>query len=112
MFDIAKFGYLAALVISIAGLAALDLRHRLALAVSVSRTLITLGLSVAFFLIWDAFGVALGVFFRGQTAFLTGVLVAPEIPLEEVFFLTLLCYSALLLYVGLARLLSKQRGAE
>lgn len=110
MFDIAKFGYLAALLISIAGLAALDLRHRLALAVSVSRTLITLGLSVAFFLIWDAFGVALGVFFRGQSPFLTGVLVAPEIPLEEVFFLVVLSYSALLLYLGFARMISNRRG--
>ena len=112
MFDIAKFGYLAALLVSIAGLAAIDLRHRLALAVSVSRTLITLGLSVAFFLIWDAFGVALGVFFRGQSPFLTGILIAPEIPLEEVFFLILLSYSALLLYVGLAQLLAKGRGDQ
>ena len=67
---------------------------------------------MAYFLIWDAFGVALGVFFRGQTGFLTGILIAPEIPLEEVFFLTLLCYSALLLYVGLERLLAKRRGAQ
>ena len=112
MFDIAKFGYLAALIISLAGLAALDLRHRLALAVSKSRTLITLGLSVAFFLIWDAFGVALGVFFRGQSPFLTGVLVAPEIPLEEIFFLLVLSYSALLLYLGFARMISNRRGSK
>ena len=112
MFDIAKVGYMVALLVSLAGLTAIDLRHRLALAVSTSRTLITLGLSVAFFLIWDAFGVALGVFFRGQSQLLTGIVIAPEIPLEEVFFLILLSYSALLLYVGLARRLGNRGGRK
>ena len=112
MFDLAKLAYLAALLLSLAGLTTIDLRHKLALAVSVPRTLITLGAAVAFFLVWDAFGVALGVFFRGQSQFLTGLQIAPEIPLEEVFFLLLLNYTALLLYLGLARRLARGRGEK
>ena len=47
---------------------------------------------VVFFLVWDLVGIGLGIFFRGETAFMTGILLAPELPLEELFFLTLLCY--------------------
>jgi len=58
---------------------------------------------VLFFLVWDFFGVGLGIFFRGETDFITGLLVAPEVPLEEVFFLTLLCYLTMNIYGALTR---------
>jgi lycopene cyclase domain-containing protein len=53
---------------------------------------------VLFFLVWDIAGVGLGVFFRGETSFMTGIQIAPEVPLEEVFFLTLLCYLTMNVY--------------
>lgn len=64
---------------------------------------------VAFFLMWDLFGIASGIFFRGETIGLTGLLIAPELPLEEVFFLTVLCYTTLQVFLGLGRFVHARR---
>lgn len=95
--------YLSALVVSIAGLATLDWRYRVALFDQPRRTLITVAGAVVVFLLWDLAGVILGIFFRGDAPYMTGVLVGPEIPLEEVFFLILLSYQTLLLFVAFER---------
>ena len=93
--------YLAALLVSLAGLGFLDWRHRVALFADAKRTLATVGVGVALFLVWDLAGVGLGIFFRGVTPFMTGWQIAREIPVEEVFFLTLLCYLTMNLYSAL-----------
>ncbi len=64
----------------------------------------TLLIGVAFFLLWDIAGISQGIFFRGETSFMTGILVGPELPLEEVFFLALLCYLTMNLVNGFSRL--------
>lgn len=92
------FVYLAALLVSLAGLATLDFRYRVALFAQPRRTLVTVAIAVAFFLAWDFVGVGLGIFFIGDAPSLTGVEIAPEVPLEEVFFLILLTYQTLLLF--------------
>lgn len=102
-FDISSYGYLIALVVSICGLVALDHRHKLAIWASPLATGFTVFLAVAFFLTWDLVGIANGIFFRGITPFLSGVLLAPELPLEEVFFLILLSYNTLLFYAFFER---------
>jgi lycopene cyclase domain-containing protein len=84
--------YLAALLVSLTGMVVLDRRFHLFFWRDARRAAIVLPVGVLFFLVWDVVGVTTGVFFRGQTAFMTGLQVWPEIPLEEVFFLTLLCY--------------------
>lgn len=86
------FVYLAALLVSLFGMVVLDRRFHLFFWRDVPRAAVTLLVGVVFFLIWDVVGIDLGIFFRGETSFMTGVLVATELPLEEVFFLTLLCY--------------------
>lgn len=92
--------YLASLVAAIIGTGLLDWRHKLAVFGSrAPRTLIIVGIAVAFFLVWDLVGIAEGVFFRGSGPWMTGVLLAPELPLEEVFFLILLSYSTLIAYL-------------
>lgn len=98
-----SYYYLIALLFSISGLAVLDWRYRVALFDQPRRALATIGIGVAFFLLWDLAGVTLGIFFRGDAPYMTGVLVGPEIPLEEVFFLILLCYQTLLLWVACHR---------
>lgn len=94
------FAYLAALAIALTGMVLLDRRFRLFFWRDWRRAAIVLPLGVAFFLIWDVAGIALGIFFRGQTDFMTGMLVAPELPLEEVFFLTLLSYNTMNAYTA------------
>jgi len=95
--------YLLALLISLAGMVVLDRRFTLFFWQDARRAGIVLTAGVLFFLVWDLFGVGLGIFFRGETDFMTGLLVAPEVPLEEVFFLTLLCYLTMNIYGALTR---------
>ncbi len=95
--------YLAALLVSIAGMIVLDLRFKLFFAAAPLRAAIVLVVGVAFFLAWDVAGITLGIFFRGNPDLLTGLLLAPELPLEEPFFLVLLCYVAVNLYAGVVR---------
>lgn len=110
------FSYLIALAIALTGMVMLDRRFRLFFWRDARRAAIVLPAGVAFFLIWDVFGIALGIFFRGQTEFMTGVLVGEELPLEEVFFLTLLCYNTMNAYTAAKDLLAgrwrRARAAE
>jgi lycopene cyclase domain-containing protein len=84
--------YLAALLLALSGMVVLDRRFRLFFWVQPRRAALVMFVGVAFFLVWDLAGVGLGIFFRGETAFMTGLQLAPELPVEELFFLTLLCY--------------------
>ena len=94
--------YLAALLVSIAGLLVLDARYRLFVFAAPLRALVVLTVGVAGFLLWDLAGIALGIFFEGDHALLVGVDLARDLPLEELFFLVLLCLTAMESY-GVAR---------
>ena len=104
---IANFGYLAVLIFSIAGLAAIDHKQKIALFVHTKATLLSVCIGVVVFLIWDLLGIALGIFFRGDSLQLSGLQLAPELPIEELFFLILLCYNTLLAYGYFARRFAK-----
>lgn len=106
--ELVNFAYLGALLISITGMVMLDRRFRLFFWRDARRAAIVLPLGVIFFLIWDVGGILLGIFFRGVTDFMTGVLVGPELPLEEVFFLTLLCYNTMIAYTAAGDLLDRR----
>jgi lycopene cyclase domain-containing protein len=101
--------YLLALSVSILGLVGLDRRHKLVFFRDWLAGAVSIGVGVVFFLIWDLFGIANGIFFRGETVGLTGLLLAPELPLEEVLFLILLCYSTLEVFIGLGRFVHGRR---
>ena len=93
--------YLAGLLVGIAGMVVLDLRFRLFFRRGPVRAAIVMAVGIAFFLGWDLAGIRLDVFFPGRSTIVTGVLLAPGLPLEEVFFLALLCYTAMNLYGAL-----------
>lgn len=95
--------YLTALLVSLGGLTLLDWRHRIAVFAEPRRALLTIVAGIVVFLLWDAAGIGLGIFFRGDGPYMTGVLLAPELPLEELFFLALLVYQTLLLWRWLER---------
>ena len=97
------FTYLGALLVSIAGMTVLDRRFSLFYWRDARRATIVLVSGVAFFILWDLAGIGLGIFFRGETTFMTGWLLAPELPVEEFFFLTLLCYLTMNLYGAFSR---------
>ncbi|TXN27746.1 lycopene cyclase domain-containing protein [Lacisediminihabitans profunda] len=103
--------YLVALAIALTGMVLLDRRFRLFFWADARRATIVLVVGVVFFLAWDAAGIGLGIFFRGETGFMTGLVIAPELPVEEVFFLTLLCYLTMNA-VGAATRMPSGRGAR
>lgn len=107
--------YLAVQVISFAGILVIDHRWKLAAFRAPAATALSVTAAVALLLTWDVLGVRSGVFFRGQTDFMTGLLVAPEIPLEEVVFLAFLSHLALVCATGVVTAVehvSKRRGAR
>jgi len=106
-----SLAYGAVLLVSLAGMVALDARYRLLLFADPRRGVAVLGAGVAFFVVWDLVGIGLGIFFRGQTPYMSGVLVAPELPVEELGFLTFLCYLTMNLYLGSARWFAARREA-
>ena len=105
--ELQSYFYLASILFSILGIGLLDFRHKLAIATKPVAALVAISVGVAVFIGWDLIGIALGIFFRGQTPFLTGIMLAPELPFEELFFLILLCYTTLVMYLGIARRFAK-----
>ena len=97
------FVYLGTLLVSLSGLAVLDRRYRLAFWADWRRAAGCVLIGVTGFLAWDAAGLALGIFARGDSPNMTGLLLAPELPVEEAFFLALLCYTSLLAWRALGR---------
>ena len=98
--NLLNFAYLVTLAVALTGMVLLDRRFALFFWRDARRAAIVLSLGVAFFLVWDLGGIVLGIFFRGQTDFMTGLLIGPELPIEEVFFLTLLCYNTMNAYTA------------
>nr|WP_279587660.1 lycopene cyclase domain-containing protein [Lysinibacter cavernae] len=95
--------YLGLLVFSCAGMVILDWRYTLFFWRSPVRAAVTLALGLIVFIVWDVWGIAEEIFFRGDSPLLVGLNVGHEFPVEELFFLTLLCYLTMNLYNGLAR---------
>jgi lycopene cyclase domain-containing protein len=103
--------YLLAILISAAGVAALDLRWRLVIRRSPGRAVAAVAIGTAFFLAWDAVGIATGVFVKGGSPLLLGIDLAPHLPLEEPVFLAFLCYMALVAHAAASRVLARRRRA-
>lgn len=97
--------YLAAIVVSTAGITLLDMRYRLALWARPGRSALAVLVGAVFFLAWDAVGIATGVFVKGDSPLYVGLDLAPHLPVEEVFFLAFLCYLALVVHAATTRIL-------
>lgn len=97
------WAYLVALVVSISCLLLIDYRWKLAFWHDARRTALTIGCAMAIFIVWDIIGISLGIFFHGGSHFALPFVIAPEFPIEELFFLFLLTFVTLLLYRGVQR---------
>jgi lycopene cyclase domain-containing protein len=97
--------YLLAILVSAGGIAIIDARWKLAAWKSPGRTAAAVAIGVAFFLAWDAVGISTGVFLKGDSPLFTGIDLAPELPLEELFFLLFLCYLGLVLWAAAVRVI-------
>jgi lycopene cyclase domain-containing protein len=104
--------YLGAILFSLAGVIAIDLKVGLALRMAPGRTALAVGLGTVFFLAWDAIGILSGVFVKGDSPLFVGIDVAPHLPLEEVFFLLFLSYLAMVVWTACERVVRTKRDAE
>lgn len=106
--------YGAALLGAIGCMALLDARFRLVLwsrpGAAARRVGLVLVAGIVLFLLWDLAAIALGFYHRGESEAMTGIMLGPELPLEELGFITFLCYLTLVLH-GLVGMLTGARRA-
>lgn len=93
-----QLAYLGFILFSFFGMGVLDRKYKLAFFNDARKTILIVLIGVLIFLIWDLFGVGLGIFFYGGSEITTGLMVLPEVPIEEIFFLSFLCYFSLVSY--------------
>jgi lycopene cyclase domain-containing protein len=99
--------YLGTLVAGSGCMALVDRRWRLVLWADVRRALLVLGAGLVLFLAWDVAALELGLYRRGESSAMTGIEVAPDLPLEEIFFILFLCYLTLVLHRLVQRVLAR-----
>ncbi|WP_288968243.1 lycopene cyclase domain-containing protein [uncultured Microbacterium sp.] len=101
--------YLAALLLSLGCMLLLDWRFRLFFWRDAVSAAVVTAVGLVFFLIWDVAGIANGIFFRGDGMIATGVVLAPELPIEEPVFLLFLVVCTMIIYTGAERVLTRRR---
>jgi lycopene cyclase domain-containing protein len=87
----------------------IDRRWRLFFWRDTRRATWVLVIGVALLLVADVVGIALGVFSRAPTWAMTGILLGPELPLEEPIFLAFLSYLTMNLVALFERLPRRER---
>ncbi len=102
--------YLVLLLCALGFMVALDRRYALVFWRDARRAAVVTAAGLAFFLVWDVSGIAFRIFSVGEKALMTGVLIGPQLPLEEVFFLLFLCYLTMVLVMGARRVLIRRKG--
>lgn len=104
-----SFWYLGSLLIGIVCMLLIDHRFRLFFwRDAAAAGLVTLA-GTLFLLLWDAAGIASGIFLRGAGQIASGIVLAPELPLEEPVFLVFLVLCTMVLYTGAAKMLDSRR---
>ena len=98
----AHLTYLASLLWVLGCMAALDRHGRLFFWADPRRAALVFGFGFALFLTWDLVALDLELYERGRSAYMSGIEVAPELPIEELFFVAFLPYLTMVLH-GLLR---------
>lgn len=97
------FAYLAAPLVSAASMVLIDRRWRLYLFAAPGRVLVVQAVGVGFLLAADLVGIGAGIFQRGEGPYLSGLDLAPHLPVEEPIFLWFLCHLTMLVFCGVRR---------
>lgn len=101
------FLYLALLLATLGCMLLLDWRFRLFFWRDAVTAAVVTAIGLVFFLVWDVAGIAGGIFFRGEAAVATGIVLAPELPIEEPVFLLFLVVCTMVVYTGAVRILTR-----
>lgn len=100
--------YLLSILGSMFCMGLVDRRWRLFLFDRPRRAVTIVAAGGLLFLVWDLVAISLGIYQRGESPAMTGIEVAPELPLEELFFIVFLCYLTMVLH-GLFSMVSARR---
>lgn len=90
--------YLLCGLVSLAGMLLLDLRWRLFLFADARRAVPVLVLGAALLLLVDLVAIRHDFYRRGEGRFLSGLEIAPHLPVEEVVFVIFLCQLTMVLH--------------
>lgn len=101
--------YLAALIGVIGCMLLIDWRFKLFFFNRPGVASVITVIGVAFFMTWDAAGIGLGIFLRGDAEIATGIVLASHMPLEEPVFLAFLVLCTMICYTGALRLIQHWR---
>lgn len=104
--------YLLCLCVPLLGMGALDARYRLVLGRAVRPALAVLAIGAVYFLGWDLAAIAAGHYGLGRSPALSGLMLAPHLPVEELVFIVVLAYTTLVLHALVARALARRRAAD
>lgn len=106
--------YLAALIGSGFCMGLLDYRWKLFLFDRPKAALAAVAVGFCVFLSWDLIAIDLGAYIKGASDAMTGFEIGPELPIEELFFITFLCYITGVIHGGMKLLdrVRRQSGAR
>ena len=104
--------YLTSILVPMVCMGLVDRRWRLFLFRRPLHAVLAVSVGFVFFLAWDFVAIALGVYVRGESAAMTGFEVAPELPIEELFFIVFLCYTTCVFFGLFTHLLRPREGAR
>lgn len=94
--------YLLILLALICCMGALDARFKLFVFARPLPALVSLLIGTGIFLLWDVIAIDQGIFLHRESPLMTGMMIAPQLPLEEAFFLFFLCYQTMILINGIS----------
>ncbi len=93
-----QYYYLLFLIFSLSGLLYADYKHKLFIFRYHKVALAIMAIGLAFFLAWDITGIVLNVFSTNQ-AWVSGLyFFTPDMPIEEIFFLSLFLLNTALVW--------------
>lgn len=92
--------YLLLLLSLIGCMAIIDARYKLFVFRRPVPAVLALLIGTAIFVVWDLLAIAYGIFVHLPSRWMTGIMVADQLPLEELFFLLFLCYQVMILVNG------------
>lgn len=98
------FFYISILIFSIVGLLLADWRYKLAFWSNKIASIKAIGFTMLLLYIFDIAGVVNKIFSTNPKYVVGIYLVSPNLPIEEILFLFLLCYSTLIIYKTVERL--------
>lgn len=96
--------YLLVLIALIGCMLLVDHRWRLFVFHRPLPALLVLAAGVGYFLWWDVWAIAEGIFLHRDSELMTGVMLADQLPLEEAFFLLFLSLTTMVLFTAAVRL--------